>query len=164
MFEPASTRVGLIELITGMLRTVKLLLEVAVDDPTVTVTGPVVAPVGTVTVKLFADAAVTVAVVPLNRVRCRRRAEILPLNRDGRSNTALCGGETTNRKRARRRCGSCNRKQIPDGIVVIVGYIPGRVNDRGQSAQSVINILDRIGALRPERKGKTKNEQKGEAC
>jgi hypothetical protein len=45
---------------------VKLLDEVAVDDPTNTVMGPVVAPVGTTTVKLFVVAEVTVAAVPLN--------------------------------------------------------------------------------------------------
>lgn len=66
MFVPESARAGLIEVMTGVVSTVKLLLEVAVDDPTVTVMGPVVAPVGTVTVKLFAEATVTVAEVPLN--------------------------------------------------------------------------------------------------
>jgi hypothetical protein len=63
---PESTRAGLTELITGLVSTVKLLLDVAVDEPTVTVMGPVVAPVGTVTVRLFGDAALTVATVPLN--------------------------------------------------------------------------------------------------
>ena len=53
-------------MITGTASTVKLVLEVAVDVPTVTLMGPVVAPVGTVTVRLFAVAAVTVAAVPLN--------------------------------------------------------------------------------------------------
>jgi hypothetical protein len=64
--EPDSVSVGLTEVTTGTASTVKLLLEVAVDDPTVTVMGPVVAPEGTVTVRLFVVAAVTVAVVPLN--------------------------------------------------------------------------------------------------
>ena len=54
------------EVMTGTERTMKLLLEVAVADPTVTVISPVVAPVGTVTVRLFAVAAATVAAVPLN--------------------------------------------------------------------------------------------------
>ena len=64
--DPDNTVEGLTDVITGIVSTVKLLLDVAVDDPTITVIGPVVAPVGTVTVKLFADAAVTVAAVPLN--------------------------------------------------------------------------------------------------
>lgn len=61
-----STSVGLIELITGVVTTVKFALEVAVEVPTVTLIGPVVAPEGTVVVKLFAVAAVAVANVPLN--------------------------------------------------------------------------------------------------
>ena len=65
-FEPDRAVVGLIELITGIVSTVKLLLEVAVDEPTVTVIAPVVAPAGTITVKLLADAALTTAAVPLN--------------------------------------------------------------------------------------------------
>src|SRR5213082_2141805 len=60
------TCVGAIEVIRGTASTVKLLLEVAVDVPTVTLMGPVVAPVGTVVVSWFVVAAVTVAVVPLN--------------------------------------------------------------------------------------------------
>jgi len=54
------------DVIAGMVSTVKLLLEFAVAVPTVTLIVPVLAPAGTVTVKLFAVAAVTVAVVPLN--------------------------------------------------------------------------------------------------
>lgn len=46
--------------------TVKLVSEAAVEPPSVTEIGPVVALGGTVTVKLFAVAAVTVAAVPLN--------------------------------------------------------------------------------------------------
>jgi len=61
-----STSVGLTEVITGTARTVKLLLEVAVEPPTVTLMAPVVAPAGTVVVSWFVVAAVTVAVVPLN--------------------------------------------------------------------------------------------------
>lgn len=61
-----STGVGLIEVMTGTASTVKLPLDVAVEVPTVTLMGPVVAPAGTVVVKLFVVAAVTVAVVPLN--------------------------------------------------------------------------------------------------
>jgi hypothetical protein len=61
-----STSVWLIDVITGLVNTVKLLLEVAVELPTVTLIAPVVAPAGTVVVKLFAVAAVIVAVVPLN--------------------------------------------------------------------------------------------------
>ncbi len=54
------------EVIVGTASTVKLLREFAVADPTVTLISPVVAPEGTVTVKLLVVAAVTVAVVPLN--------------------------------------------------------------------------------------------------
>jgi hypothetical protein len=61
-----STSVGLTVVMTGLESTVKLLLEVAVDVPTVTLMGPVVAPVGTVLVSWFVVAAVTVAAVPLN--------------------------------------------------------------------------------------------------
>ena len=61
-----STCVGAIEVITGTASTVKLLLEVAVDVPTVTLMGPVVAPVGTVVVSWFVVAEVTVVAVPLN--------------------------------------------------------------------------------------------------
>lgn len=61
-----SILVGMTEVITGTASTVKLLLEVAVEVPTVTLMGPVVAPVGTVVVRLFAMAAVTVAAIPLN--------------------------------------------------------------------------------------------------
>src|SRR6266849_5790556 len=61
-----SASVGLTEVITGLGSTVKLLLEVAVDVPTVTLMGPVVAPAGTEVVRRFVVAAVTVAVVPLN--------------------------------------------------------------------------------------------------
>jgi hypothetical protein len=58
--------VGFTDVITGLFRTVKLLLEFAVVVPTVTPTNPVVAPPGTVTARLFAVAEDTVAVVPLN--------------------------------------------------------------------------------------------------
>jgi len=61
-----STCVGVTEVTTGTASTVKLLLEVAVEVPTVTLMGPVVAPVGTAVVSWFVVAAVTVAVVPLN--------------------------------------------------------------------------------------------------
>jgi hypothetical protein len=61
-----STSVGLTEVITGLESTVKLLLDVAVELPTVTPMGPVVALEGTVVVSWFVVAAVTVAVVPLN--------------------------------------------------------------------------------------------------
>ena len=61
-----SVSVGLTEAMAGTASTVKLLLEFAVEEPTVTEIRPVVAPVGTVTVRLLAVAAVTVAVVPLN--------------------------------------------------------------------------------------------------
>ena len=44
----------------------KLVLEFAVDAPTVTEISPVVAPAGTVVVRKFVVAAVTVAMVPLN--------------------------------------------------------------------------------------------------
>ena len=60
------TCVGAIEVMTGTATTVKLLLDVAVEVPTVTLMGPVVAPVGTVAVSWFVAAAVTVAAVPLN--------------------------------------------------------------------------------------------------
>ena len=63
---PCNADAGLIEVIAGICRTVKLVADVAVDEPTDTVIGPVVAPEGTVTVRLFAVAAVTVARVPLN--------------------------------------------------------------------------------------------------
>src|SRR5579859_2437339 len=61
-----STSVGLTEVTTGLVSTVKLPLEVAVEVPTVTLIGPVVAPVGTLMVSWFVVAAVTMAVVPLN--------------------------------------------------------------------------------------------------
>lgn len=61
-----SACVGVTEVMTGMARTVKLLLDVAVEAPTVTLMGPVVAAVGTVVVSWFVVAAVSVAVVPLN--------------------------------------------------------------------------------------------------
>jgi len=54
------------EVTTGTESTVKLLLEVAVDVPTVTLMGPVVAPAGTMVVSWFVVAAVAVAAVPLN--------------------------------------------------------------------------------------------------
>jgi hypothetical protein len=60
------TRVGLTEVTTGLVSTMKLLLEVAVELPTATLMGPVVAPGGTVVVSRFAVAAVTLATVPLN--------------------------------------------------------------------------------------------------
>ena len=63
---PCNADFGLIEAITGICSTVKFVAEVAVDVATVTVIGPVVAPEGTLTVRLFAVAAVTVAGVPLN--------------------------------------------------------------------------------------------------
>ena len=63
---PCNAEVGLIEVIAGVCRTVKLVADVAVDVPTVTVIGPVVAPDGTDAVKLFAVAVVTDAGVPLN--------------------------------------------------------------------------------------------------
>ncbi len=58
--------VGLTEVMTGTESTVKFVLEVAVEEPTVTEIGPVVAPEGTVTVRLFAVEAFIVAAVPLN--------------------------------------------------------------------------------------------------
>jgi len=58
---PASTYGGLIEVIVGTAVTVKLVVEVTVFAPTVTETGPVVAVFGTVTVRVLAVAAVTVA-------------------------------------------------------------------------------------------------------
>jgi len=61
-----TTSVGLTDVMTGMASTVKLLLEFAVAVPTVTLTRPVVAPAGTITVRLLAVAAVTEAAVPLN--------------------------------------------------------------------------------------------------
>ena len=61
-----STCVGVTEVITGIASTVKLLLEVAVEVPTVTLMAPVVAPVGTVVVSWLVVAAVTVAAVLLN--------------------------------------------------------------------------------------------------
>lgn len=61
-----STSVGLTEVTAGLVSTVKLPLEVAVEVPTVTLIGPVVAPVGTVVVSRFVVAALTEAVVPLN--------------------------------------------------------------------------------------------------
>ncbi len=61
-----STCAGVTEVTTGTESTVKLLLEVAVEVPTVTLIVPVVAPAGTVVVSWFVVAAVTVAVVPLN--------------------------------------------------------------------------------------------------
>lgn len=64
---PCKADFGLMDVITGICSTVKFVEEVAVDVPTVTVIGPVVAPEGTLTVRLFAVAAVTVAAVPLNR-------------------------------------------------------------------------------------------------
>lgn len=64
--EAFSACVGVTEVMTGIASTVKLLLDVAVEVPTVTLMGPVVAPVGTVVVSWFVVAAVTVAVVPLN--------------------------------------------------------------------------------------------------
>ena len=45
-----TTDAGLTEAMTGTASTVKLLLEVAVDHPTVTRMGPAVAPAGTVVV------------------------------------------------------------------------------------------------------------------
>jgi len=57
------------EVIVGTASTAKLVLEFAVDVPTVTLIRPVVAPAGTVTVRLLTVAPVTVAVVPLNS-RC----------------------------------------------------------------------------------------------
>ena len=59
-------RVGLREVITGTDSTVNALLEFAVAVPTVTVIRPVLAPDGTVRVRLLGVAAVTVAAVPLN--------------------------------------------------------------------------------------------------
>jgi len=61
-----SANVWLRDVIAGIVSTVKFVLEVAVEVPTVTLIGPVVAPAGTVAVRLFAVAAVTAAVVPLN--------------------------------------------------------------------------------------------------
>lgn len=63
---PWSPDVGLMEVITGTGRTAKFVVVVAVDPPTVTEMGPVVAPEGTVTVRELVVAAVTVATVPLN--------------------------------------------------------------------------------------------------
>jgi hypothetical protein len=64
--EPATADDGLIEVITGVERTVKLVDELAVEEATITDIGPEVAPTGTRTVRLLAVAAVTVASVPLN--------------------------------------------------------------------------------------------------
>lgn len=63
---PCNAKAGLTEEIVGIGITVKLLLEVAVAVPTVTVIGPVFAPGGTVTASVAAVAAVTVAAVPLS--------------------------------------------------------------------------------------------------
>jgi hypothetical protein len=57
---------GLIERITGVARTVKGVVDVAVLPPTVTEIKPVVAPPGTVTNKLVVVAETTVAVTPSN--------------------------------------------------------------------------------------------------
>lgn len=50
----------------GETSTVKFELEVAISPPTVTVMRPVVAPEGTVAVRVVVEAAVTVAATPLN--------------------------------------------------------------------------------------------------
>jgi hypothetical protein len=63
---PCKADFGLMDVITGICSTVKLAEEVTVDEPTVTVIVPVVAPEGTLTVRLSVVAAVTVAGVPLN--------------------------------------------------------------------------------------------------
>ena len=63
---PWLAELGLTEVMTGLESTVKLLVVVAVAEPTFTEIGPVVAPEGTVTVSVVAVAAVTVAVMPLN--------------------------------------------------------------------------------------------------
>src|SRR5712692_9666408 len=59
---------------------------------------------------------------------------------------------------------SCDRKQIPDRVVVVGRHIPACIDDGRQSSQSVINILDRSGALRPQRRRKTENEQEDQPC
>jgi hypothetical protein len=62
----ASKDLGAIERMTGMGITVKLFGDVAVEVPTVTVMNPLVAPEGTVTVRVVALALKTVAGTPLN--------------------------------------------------------------------------------------------------
>ena len=56
----------MIERITGVARTVKGVLDVAVLPPTVTEIGPVVAPAGTLTDRVVVEAETTVAFTPLN--------------------------------------------------------------------------------------------------
>ena len=63
---PCSAEAGLTEVITGFCNIVKLVVVVAVEEATVTEIAPVVAPDGTVTVRVLPVAAVTVAAVPLN--------------------------------------------------------------------------------------------------
>ena len=64
--DPPSADDGLTAVIAGFGTTVKLVVVVAVLEPTVTEIGPVVAPEGTVPVSELLVAAVTTAVVPLN--------------------------------------------------------------------------------------------------
>src|SRR5712664_317169 len=66
--------------------------------PTVRLISPVVAPVGTVTVRLFVVAAVTVA-PELHGVGAGRGAEVLPPDRYGLPDGALCRGKAQNRRR-----------------------------------------------------------------
>ena len=66
MMAPCRAEVGLIEVIAGTWSTVKLFDDVAVDEPTDTLIRPVVAPDGTIAVRLLVVAAVTFAAVPLN--------------------------------------------------------------------------------------------------
>ena len=54
------------EVMVGAARGVKLVVEVTLTPPTVTVIGPAVAVGGTVAVRVLAVAAVTVAATPLN--------------------------------------------------------------------------------------------------
>jgi hypothetical protein len=65
--EFARTPFGLIEVITGIGTTTKLLVDNAILVPTLTVITPVVAARGTITTKLLAVAEITVAGMPPNR-------------------------------------------------------------------------------------------------
>ncbi len=102
--------------------------------------------------------------VELHGVGAGRDAEVLALNGHGLSNAALCRAETKNRQRTRGGRGSCDRKKISDRVVIVGRYIPAWIDDRRQSSQSVINILDRSAALRPQRRRKSEKQQEDQAC
>ena len=102
---PDGPYAGVKLVIVGGVVTVKLLALVAVCDPTLIVIGPVLAPGGTLAVSCVIDAAVTVAVMPLNFTvllaaiglkNVPLRVTGVPMGPDDGEKSVIEGGEIVN--------------------------------------------------------------------